>query len=252
MTSAGCADARSRLVRGWRSLATSFRGGAKVVVERVGRQCAWSHSQGPWRPTAHHHHIAVPSAEPGTDEELVERELLVVLEVVIGALLDGLGLHDMKAVVLALALFGCWHFTTPVEPPPVEPPPVESRVPGDARRDAVRWVDAGAAETAEAGADTAMVAPVPRVPPVDAAVVVVPPGCVVGRVIGMTLVGSEVVLTIGAGSNRGVATSWTVTLTGPPQTRVRILRVDRAVTVVKLSGLTLDAVRVNPIVVLCP
>jgi hypothetical protein len=168
----------------------------------------------------------------------------------------------MKAVVLALALFGCWHFTTPSEPPPGEPALGESRVAGDARRNAARWVDAGEAETAEAEADAAMAPRVPRAPrappvdaavvAVDAAVVAVPPGCVVGRVIAVTLAGSELVLTIGAGSNRGVATSWTVTLTGRPQVAMRILRVDRAVTVVKVSGLIVDAVQGNPIAVLCP
>jgi hypothetical protein len=170
----------------------------------------------------------------------------------------------MKAVMLALALFGCWHFTTPSEPPPGEPALGESRVPGDARRNAARWVDAGEAET-DAEADTAMAPRVPRAPraprappvdaavvAVDAAVVAVPPGCVVSRVIGMTISGSELVLTIGAGSNRGVATSWTVTLTGRPQVAMRILRVDRAVTVVKVSGLIVDAVQGNPIAVLCP
>src|SRR5690349_20521304 len=52
--------------------------------------------------------------------------------------------EQMKAVVLAVALFGCWHFSGAEEPPPVE-----SRGVSEARRDARGPIDAGMADADE-------------------------------------------------------------------------------------------------------
>lgn len=101
----------------------------------------------------------------------------------------------------------------------------------------------------DAGVDAGVVAG----PPMDAGVMAVPPGCVLSRVISMMLVNSQLVLTIGAGTNRGVATSWTVTLPNWPQASVRIMRVDRMVTVVEVSGRgILNDLRGGGLAVLCP
>jgi hypothetical protein len=88
--------------------------------------------------------------------------------------------------------------------------------------------------------------------PVDAGVIAVPPGCVVGRVIAITTSGSQLVLTIAAGSSRGVATSWTVTLPQGPQGSARILRVDRMVSVVEVSRWNVDSIHGRGNAVLCP
>ena len=236
--------------------------------------------------------------------------------------------EQMKAVVLAVALFGCWHFSGADEPPPVE-----SRGLSDARRDALLLrvagsgralpgpsvgndletkagaaarrtihleiaphrlrdargrADAGVAD-AEAGdrfADETGAqstggslggpggaggpgirkgsgrpgpgwrrAPVDAgvmAAPVDAGVISVPPGCVAARVIGTSIQGSEVILIIGAGSDRGVAGSWTVTVPGQPQASVRIVRVDKVISVVKVVRASLNDIGGNRSVVLCP
>jgi len=183
--------------------------------------------------------------------------------------------EQMKAVVLAVALSGCWHFSGAGEPPPQG----ESRVSGDARDDARRRADAGVADAEDGDGDGGETGVQPtggslggpggpgrpgglkgsgrpgpgwRRAPVDAGVTAVAPGCVVGRVIAMMISGSEVVLTVAAGSSRGVAASWTATLPNQPQGSVRILRVDRMVTVVAVKGVTFDAIRGAGIIVLCP
>src|SRR6185436_9620252 len=118
--------------------------------------------------------------------------------------------------------------------------------PSDARRR-----DATPADAAEPDEELASLPPPRRVPRVDAGVFAVPPGCMRGRVISMILRGSPsgVVLTIGAGANQGVARSWTARLDDAAQTPVRIIRVDKAVTVVTISGVTFDSIRSTPIVV---
>lgn len=184
--------------------------------------------------------------------------------------------EQMKAVALAVALSGCWHFSGAEEPPPQ----AERSASGDARHDTRRRVDAGVADAEDgdgtgdetgvqstggslggpggpgrSGALKGSGRPGPgwRRAPVDAGVMAaVPPGCVVGRVIAMTISGSQVVLTVAAGSSRGVVASWTPTLPTQPQGSARILRVDRMVTVLAVTGVTFDAIRGIGIVVLCP
>jgi hypothetical protein len=180
----------------------------------------------------------------------------------------------MKAVVLAIALSGCWHFSGADEPPPVE-----SRGLSDARRDARGRSDGGVADADQGDgvADETGVQPTGgslgapggpgrpgvvkgtgrpgagwRRAPVDAGVVAVPPGCLVGRVITLIIQGSQVVLTVAAGSSRGVAALWTATLPNQPEGSVRILRVDKMVTVVAVKGVTFDEIRGVGIVALCP
>ena len=177
----------------------------------------------------------------------------------------------MKAVVLAVVLAGCWHFSGAGEPPPQ----AESSVSGDARHDSRRRADAGVADAEDGEGDEMGVqstgsslggpgrpgalkgsgrpGPGWRRAPVDAGVMAaVPPGCVVGRVIGMAISGNQAVLTVAAGSSRGVAASWTATLPNQPQGAVRILRLDKMITVLAVTGVTFDMIRGVGIVVLCP
>lgn len=77
----------------------------------------------------------------------------------------------------------------------------------------------------------------------------VPP--VLGRVIGTSIQGSEVIVTIGAGSNSGIAPNWTAHILsgGSDQPlaggEIKIVRVDKAVTVGKVR-LTADQLLANP------
>src|ERR1041384_6780811 len=184
--------------------------------------------------------------------------------------------EQMKAVVLAVALCGCWHCSGAGEQQPSQQ--AESSVPSDAWRDARGRADAGMVDADdgdgivdETGIQAAggslggpggpgrsgglkgsgrpgpgwRRAPVDAgvvVAAVDAGVMVVGPGCVTGRTIGRSIQGSELVLTIAVGSGRGVAGSWTVTLPWRPRASVQIVRVDKLITVVKIFGVTLDDV----------
>lgn len=187
----------------------------------------------------------------------------------------------MKAVVLAVALFGCWHFSGADETPPVE-----SRGLSDARRNARGRADAGVAD-AEAGDGVGDETGVQstggslggpagpgrlgvrkgrpgagwqRAPgdagvaaaPVDAGVMAMPAGCVGGRVIGIVIQGSEMLLTVATGSGLGITRSWTVTLPSQPQASARIVRVDKVITVIKVVRAALDDIRAGRTVVLCP
>jgi hypothetical protein len=77
----------------------------------------------------------------------------------------------------------------------------------------------------------------------------IPP--VLGRIIGTSIQGSEVIVTIGAGSNSGVAPNWTAhVLAGTSENplaggQVTVVRVDKAVTVGKVR-LTADQLLANP------
>jgi len=77
----------------------------------------------------------------------------------------------------------------------------------------------------------------------------IPP--VIGRIIGSSIQGSEVIVTIGAGSNSGIAPNWTAhVLSGASDQplaggEVKVVRVDKAVTVGKVH-LTADQLLANP------
>jgi len=77
----------------------------------------------------------------------------------------------------------------------------------------------------------------------------IPP--VVGRIIGSSIQGTEVIVTIGAGSNSGVAPDWTAhVLSGSSNNplaggEIKVVRVDKAVTVGK-TRLTADQLLANP------
>jgi hypothetical protein len=77
----------------------------------------------------------------------------------------------------------------------------------------------------------------------------VPP--VVGRIIGSSIQGTEVIVTIGAGSNSGIAANWTArVLSGTGDNplaggEIKVVRVDKAVTVGK-TRLTADQLLANP------
>ncbi len=77
----------------------------------------------------------------------------------------------------------------------------------------------------------------------------IPP--VVGRIIGSSIQGSEVIITIGAGSNSGIAPDWTAhVLSGTGNNPlaggdIKVVRVDKAVTVGK-TRLTADQLLANP------
>jgi len=78
----------------------------------------------------------------------------------------------------------------------------------------------------------------------------VPP--VIGRIIGSSIQGSELIVTIAAGTNSGVAANWTAHVlsggsgeTPLPGGDIKVIRVDKAVTVGK-TKLTNDQVLSNP------
>jgi hypothetical protein len=77
----------------------------------------------------------------------------------------------------------------------------------------------------------------------------VPP--VLGRIIGTSIQGTEVIVTIGAGSNSGIEPTWTAHVlsgaTNQPLAggEVKVIRVDKAVTVGKVH-LTPDQLLANP------
>lgn len=74
---------------------------------------------------------------------------------------------------------------------------------------------------------------------------------VIGRIINSSILGSEVIVTIGAGSNSGIAADWTAhVLSGSSQnplagSDIKVIRVDKQVTVGK-TKLTPDQLPSNP------
>jgi hypothetical protein len=76
-----------------------------------------------------------------------------------------------------------------------------------------------------------------------------PSGAVIARVIGISIQGSTTIFTAGAGSNQGIARTWSCELIdeddqSPPDGGCVITRVDKAVTIAK-AKLTYDRIRMH-------
>lgn len=95
----------------------------------------------------------------------------------------------------------------------------------------------------------------PPAPPVDAGASPVGPTCPTGagvqaRVIRVAVEGAYVIVTVGAGANRGVTKRWTVVRVQPSPV-CELLRIDHHVTSLRCAG-TFDQIKAVPVVVLCP
>src|SRR6185295_6845395 len=118
-----------------------------------------------------------------------------------------------RAAIL-IALAGCWRGQPPVEPAPVEPSPAPVRV-KPRRSQPVEHV--------------VVIPNVPRPPPATCGMACAP---VHTRILKALVVGSDVELTLGAGTQHGVTTSWRASLEDASHAPVlgggiRITRVER-------------------------
>ena len=137
---------------------------------------------------------------------------------------------------IVLALAGCWR-STPATAPPVEQP-IAHRAPADA------YVD-----------EEELPAAVDWPAPIDAAPPPLPDpqrDCpsgrgMIARVIGLSVTGSGTDIIAGAGSQRGVAADWSVSLGGTP---CRMISVDTRVTRAACV-MTPDMVKVASVALLC-
>lgn len=164
----------------------------------------------------------------------------------------------MTKIAILLALSGCWHFSEPEEPapsnrtPPSAPRPRSTPRARAARRDAA-LSDGSPAQPAPASRP-ALSSGSPAQPATPASAPRrAPPPCVNGRVISAVFSPQrEGRLVVNVGADRGVSPSWKAMLMDPAQTPARLVDVQQAISRVAISGVTLDQLRDNPIVALCP
>ncbi|HEY0477597.1 MAG TPA: hypothetical protein VGD37_08730 [Kofleriaceae bacterium] len=157
-------------------------------------------------------------------------------------------------------VIACWRSTDPVEPAAARrPAPVGGGAPSDATPEVpitaaappVKAVPVTAVPADAAAPGITGGVPTRRKPATaqPRSTMTTPSGAVIAHVIGTTIQGSTTLLTVGAGSNYGIARTWSCELIdedeqSPPDGGCVIIRVDKAVTMVK-AKLTFDQIRVH-------
>jgi hypothetical protein len=156
----------------------------------------------------------------------------------------------------------CWRSSEPVEPAAArEPAPVVAVVaPSDALTETAITADAPPATTVPIDAAELADGAAPRIthalpaqgipPTANPPTTPSSPAAIIARVIGISVAGSTIIITVAAGRNQGVARDWSCQLIDQHGRPVQndgcmIVRVDKLVTVLK-AKLTADRIRAHP------